>query len=140
MTFFVEFLEREPLRTITFLRQKYLFEKKKKNQFYATPGMTTNVYLNTLWLKASPLKKSKKSGGKRISCHTEVVHTIGLCVSRFSSEKVCSTDRRKIGIKSRRHILQGHVAPHKDSWKKGSIARSYSKVRTSITQSVCANI
>ena len=50
---------------------------------------------------------------ERISCLVEGVCTIGLCVSRFSSEKVYSTERKKIGIESRRQILQGPVAPKK---------------------------
>ena len=45
--------------------------------------------------------------------------TIELCISRFLSEKVYSTRRRKIGIKTRRQILQGHLAPNKNSGKKG---------------------
>ena len=52
-----------------------------------------------------------------------------LCVSRSSSEKIYSMERRKIGIETRRQILQGHLAPNKNSGKKGSIAMHYSKVR-----------
>ena len=51
-----------------------------------------------------------------------------LCVSRSSSEKIYSTERRKIGIETRRQILQKHLASNKNSGKKGSIARDYSKV------------
>ena len=65
-----------------------------------------------------PRTKSKKSCGKRISCLTEGVCTIGLCVSRIPSEKVYSTERGKIGIESLRQILQGHVAPHKKFGKR----------------------
>ena len=54
---------------------------------------------------------------ERIGCLVEGVCTIGLCVSRFSSENICSTERRKIRIKSRRQILQEHVAPKKKCWK-----------------------
>ena len=68
----------------------------------------------------SPVKKSKKNWCKRISCIIEGVYTIGLCVPRDRpSEKVFSADKWKIGIKSRRHILQGHMAPHKNTRKKG---------------------
>ena len=42
-----------------------------------------------------------------------------LCVSRSSSEKIYSMERRKIGIETRRQILQGHLAPNKNSGKKG---------------------
>ena len=38
-----------------------------------------------------PNKKSNKSVAKRISCNNEGVCTIGLCISRFLSEKVYST-------------------------------------------------
>ena len=51
-----------------------------------------------------------------------------------------STDSGKFGIKSHLQTLQGHVAPHQNSGKKGSIARSWSKVWTSWAQSVCAYI
>ena len=52
---------------------------------------------------------------------------IGLCVSKFSSEKIYSTERGNIGITSHLQILQGHTAPHKKSGQKGSIARRFSK-------------
>ena len=61
-----------------------------------------------------PSKKSKKSGSPYI----------GLILIR----KIYSTERRKNGIESHRQILQGHVAPHENSRKKGSIARRHSKV------------
>ena len=38
---------------------------------------------------------------------------LGCFVSRFPSEHVYSAERLKIGIKSHRQLLQGHVAPHK---------------------------
>ena len=38
---------------------------------------------------------------------------------------------RKTGTKTRRHILQGHLAPNQNSGKKGSIARHYPKMWTS---------
>ena len=50
---------------------------------------------------------------KRISCHSQGVYSIRLCVSRFSSEKNYSTERWKIGIKAHCQIHRGHVAPHK---------------------------
>ena len=45
---------------------------------------------------------------KRFSCFVERVHTIRLCISRFFHQ-TCSTERKKIGIKSHRQILQGYV-------------------------------
>ena len=87
-----------------------------------------------------PSKKSKKGGAKGFSCLIKGVFTIGLCVSRFLSEKFYSTWTRKNGIKTHRQILQGHVAPNKNSGTKGSIARHYPKVWTSWAQSLRAKI
>ena len=42
------------------------------------------------------LRKSQR-WCKRISCEIEGVYTVGLCISRFSSEKIYSTERRKFG-------------------------------------------
>ena len=53
----------------------------------------------------------------------EGVYTIGLCILRFPSGQICSTERRNMGITSRRQILQEHVAPHKKSGKKGCPSR-----------------
>ena len=73
-----------------------------------------------------PNKKSKKSGGKGSVALLKESIQLG-CVTRFPSEQIYSTERGKIGIKSHRQILQGHVAPLQHSGKKGSIAWSYSK-------------
>ena len=57
------------------------------------------------------IKKLNNSGG---------VKTIGLCVPRLPPRKVYSVRSWTIGIKSNRHILQGHMAHHqKNSGKKG---------------------
>ena len=77
-----------------------------------------------------PSKKSNESRMKvveRMSCLTEGVYTIGLCVPRVPSEKVYSAESWKIGIEPHRQILQGHVAPQKIG-KERSIARRHSKV------------
>ena len=81
-----------------------------------------NMFLQTCWGWWEAQQEVKERWCERISCIIEGVYTIGLCVSRFLSEKVCSTWRRAIGIKTRRQILQGHLAPNKNSGKKGSIA------------------
>ena len=52
---------------------------------------------DTLRLIGSPVK-SRRKVVLGISCLAEV-HTIGLCVSRFPSEQIYSTERGKIGIK-----------------------------------------
>ena len=78
-----------------------------------------------------PSKKSKKGGAKGSVALLEGVNTVGLCISRFLSEKVRSAWRRKIGVETRRQILQGDLAPSKHSGKKGSIARNYQKMWTS---------
>ena len=49
-----------------------------------------------------PSKKSKKSGVTGSVAFFFGVYTIGFCVSWFSSEKIYSTERRKIGIESHR--------------------------------------
>ena len=75
-----------------------------------------------------PSKKSKNGGAKGTVALLIESFQFELCVSRSSSEKIYSTERRKIGIETRRQILQGHLAPNKNSGKKGSIAMDYSKV------------
>ena len=75
---------------------------------------------------------------ERISCNIKGVYTIGLCISRFLSEKICSTWTRKIGIKTRRQILRMHLAPNQNSGMKRSIARDYPKVCASWAQSLRA--
>ena len=47
-----------------------------------------------------PSKKVKEIWCETISCLVEGVYTIGLCVSRFLSETIYSTERVKIGIKT----------------------------------------
>ena len=75
-----------------------------------------------------PSKKVEKWWCERISCLVNVVHSIGLCVSRFPPEKNCSTERRKIGIKSRRQILQGDVSPNKNSGERAHREASFRSV------------
>ena len=67
-----------------------------------------------------PSRKSKKSGANGSLALLKKSIQSG-CVSQDS------TERRKTGIKSCRQILQGHVAPHKNSGRKGSIARRHSR-------------
>ena len=64
----------------------------------------------TCWGRRKAQRKVKEKLWKRISCDIEGDDTIGMCVSRFLSEKVYSTWRRKIGIETRRQILQRHLA------------------------------
>ena len=85
-----------------------------------------------------PLKEQKMSSKEVVrirppECQNYVsvsgFYTIGLRVSRYrTSEKVLSADKGKVGIKSRCHIFQGHVAPLKNSGQKGSIAKRQSKL------------
>ena len=56
---------------------------------------------------------------ERISCYSEGVYTIRLRTSRFLSEKIYSTRTGSVGIKTRRQILQRHLAPNQNSAKKG---------------------
>ena len=92
----------------------------------------TNVDSDTLRLMGSRAK-SRRKVVERISCLTKGVCTIGLWSQDYHPRKPFLR-KGKIGIKSHCQILQGHVAPHQNSGK--SIARSYSKVRTSRAQSV----
>ena len=81
--------------------------------------------------EGTPSKKSKKGGAKgSVALFKE--STQMCCASQDSyPRKSFSTWRTKKGIKTRRQILQGHVAPKKKSGKRGSIARNYPKVWTS---------
>ena len=57
-----------------------------------------------------PSKKSKKGGAEgSVALLTESTQ-LG-CVSQDSYARKFSAERRKIGIKTRRQILQGHLAP-----------------------------
>ena len=60
------------------------------------------------------LTKVKERRCKRINNDIEGVYVVGLRVSRFLFEKVSSVWTMKIGIKTRRQILQGHVTPKKN--------------------------
>ena len=94
---------------------------------------------STCWGRRKAQQKVKERWCEKISCDIEGVYTIGLCISRFSSEKVHSTWTRKIGIKAHRQILQGHLASNLISGKKGS-SRGIIQVCASEAQSLRANI
>ena len=68
-------------------------------------------------------RKSPAKGHRKVVQKDQLrywrVYTVGLCISRFLSEEICSTWTWKIGIKTRRQILQRHLAPNKNSGKKG---------------------
>ena len=68
------------------------------------------VIFDMLMRRRTPSKKSKK--GSVIGSVIEGDNSIGLCVSRFISEKIYSKERGTSGIKTRSQILQGHVAPN----------------------------
>ena len=55
---------------------------------------------HTCWGTRKAQQKVKEGWCERISCLVKGVYTSGLCVSGFSSEKVYSTERRKIGIET----------------------------------------
>ena len=75
-----------------------------------------------------PSKKSKKGGAKGSVALLKVSTQLG-CVSQdHCSRKSFLREERKIGIRARRQILQGHVAPNQNLGKNGSIARNYPKV------------
>ena len=62
----------------------------------------------TYWGRREAQQEVEESWCKRISCNVEGVYTIGLCISRFLSEKVYPTWTWKIGIETHRQILWGH--------------------------------
>ena len=74
--------------------------------------MATNA-LSDSWGRRKAQQKIKERWCERISCDVEGVCSFGLCISRFLSEKIYSTWRRKLGIKTRRQVLQRHMAPNK---------------------------
>ena len=63
----------------------------------------------------------------RQDANTAKIVSFDMLRPRRSPEKIYSTERRKIGIKTHRQILQGHVAPNENSGKKWSIAREWFK-------------
>ena len=76
----------------------------------------TNVDSDTLRLMVSPAKVENR-WCETFSDLIERVYTLGLCVSGLLCDKICDSGRRKFEIKSRRQILQRHVAPHEKSGK-----------------------
>ena len=76
-------------------------------------------------------KESKKGGAKGSAA-------LFVYLKILIRETLLYTWKGEIGIKTRRQILQGHVAPTKKSGRKGSIARYYPKVCASWAQSLRA--
>ena len=74
--------------------------------------------ISTRWGWWAAQQEVEEQRCERFSYLIKGVFTIGFCVSRFSQEKIYSTGRRKMEIKSHRQILQGHVAPHKNLGKR----------------------
>ena len=70
---------------------------------------------------------------KRISCSTEGNH---LRVSRSSSRKIFSPKRRSVAIKSRRKILQGHLAQKKS--RKKRVHREVSSISVGLMSVILA--
>ena len=90
--------------------------------------IATNAISDTCWGRRKAQQEVEERWREKISCDIEGVYTIGLCILRFLSEKICSTWTWKIGNKTRRQILQRHLAPNQNSGQEGSIARYYPKV------------
>ena len=55
--------------------------------------------------------RSQRKVVQSISCLVEGVYSVGLCVSRFLSEQIYSMWTSNVRIKTRRQILQRHLAP-----------------------------
>ena len=93
---------------------------------YKNPGanLVNNAIFDVLRLKRIPARSRRKVVRKdQLPCFWSLHNRV---VSQDSYPR--KAIRRNIGITTRRQILQGHVAPNKNSGKKGSIARNYSKV------------
>ena len=84
-----------------------------------------------------PSNKSKKGGAKGSVALLRSLYKWVVCLKSLIRETL-STERRKIGIKSRRQILQGHVAPKKNSGKKGSLWREIIQKCEPHERSLCA--
>ena len=84
-----------------------------------------------------PSEESMKSVGNGQVASLKATFQLG-CVSQDSPpRKSIQREVGKGGIELHRQILQGHMAPHQNPRKKGSIARSCAKVRYPRTRSVC---
>ena len=75
-----------------------------------------------------PIEKSKNGGVRGSVSLLKVSIQLG-CSSRLPPEQICFAEKGENWDQIT--LLQGHVAPHQNSGKNGSIARSYSKVRAS---------
>ena len=93
----------------------------KKVVFMAT-NTASDMLVNT-W---SPTRSRKKVVRKDQVLHWRSLHNWVVCLKILIRESLTWT--RKIGNKTRRQILQKHLAPNQNSGKKGSIARYYPKV------------
>ena len=86
----------------------------------------------TFWSGGKAQQEVKERWCERSSCLTEGVFSIGLCCSRFSSKKVCST-WGKLGSN---HPVK--IPPRARGTRKGSSQGFLQNVRTSRMQSVCS--
>ena len=101
----------------------------RHEQAYGNRGDHCNIATNAIF-NMSRRRKSQQEVKER--CREKISHLIegdntsGLCVLRCLSEKIFSEERREIGIKTRRQVLQGHAAPifKKKTGKRGSISKN----------------
>ena len=95
-----------------------------------------NANSDTLRSMGSPARSQRKVVRKDQLHYWRSLHNWG-CVSQDSyPRKSIPRKDGKLGSNHTVTILQGHVAPHKNSGKNGSIARRHSKVWTSRARSV----
>ena len=88
--------------------------------------------------EGKPNKKSKKGGAKGSVAILKESYTIGLCIPRFLSEKIYSTWTWKIGNKTRRQILQRHLAPNQTKFGKERVHRKVLSKSVRLVRSPCA--
>ena len=101
--------------------------KNYKSETGCTFGRT--CFFRHVEAEEKPSKKVKERWCERIGCIIEGVHTIGLCISRFLSEKVILREEGQLGSKHAVKFSKGTWRKIRE--RKGSIARNYSKVGTS---------
>ena len=88
--------------------------------------MATNA-ISVMRQKERPAKSQRKVA-QRIISDTEGVHTSGLCISRFLTEKSILRELGKWGSKHAVKFSEATCDQTQNSGRKGSIARYYPKV------------
>ena len=131
------------------------FSKKKKTVCHVNFGilpciktaslgpdahMEMNADIDMLRQRKSPAKSQKKVVRKHQLHYWRSLHSWVVYLKILIQESLFCVKKENLGSKRRRQNLQWHLAPNKNSGKKGSIARDYPKVWTSWAWSLLAKI